>query len=87
MIFQTSIHKAPPVNWGATVPRFSFENLNDDKMADLYCSRTGSIEVRIISDAACSNHIMKQGGSYPVKSRTVSSQENQLKTINDNEML
>lgn len=44
------------MNCGATVPRVSFENLREDRTMDLYCSRTGSTEVLIKSDAAC-NHI------------------------------
>lgn len=41
-----------PVNCGATVPRVNFENLRDDKTIGLYCSRIGSTELRISSDAA-----------------------------------
>lgn len=42
-----------PVNCGATVPRVSLENLREDKITGRYCSRTGSTELLIRSDAAC----------------------------------
>uniref|UniRef100_A0A0A9DSZ7 Uncharacterized protein n=1 Tax=Arundo donax TaxID=35708 RepID=A0A0A9DSZ7_ARUDO len=41
-----------PVNCGATVPRVSFENLSEAMITGLYCSRTGSTEALISSDAA-----------------------------------
>lgn len=41
-----------PVNDGATVPNVSFENLRAAKIDGLYCSRIGSTEVLINSDAA-----------------------------------
>lgn len=44
-----------PVNCGATVPRVSFENLREAMTIGLYCSRTGSTEVLMSSDAACNN--------------------------------
>lgn len=48
-----------PVNCGATVPRVNFENLRDDKIIGLYCSRIGSTELRISSDAACTTMCQK----------------------------
>lgn len=45
----------PPVNCGATVPRVNLENLSDDSIIGLYCSRTGSTEVLINSEAAYTN--------------------------------
>lgn len=40
------------MNCGATVPRVSLENLRAAKITGLYCSRIGSTELRISSDAA-----------------------------------
>jgi len=45
-------HKNIPVNCGATVPRVSFEKVIEANIGVLYCSRVGSTEVFISSDAA-----------------------------------
>lgn len=57
---QLKLELNEPVNWGATVPRVSFENLRDDMTIDLYCSRIGSTELRISSDAAYTTSTMCQ---------------------------
>lgn len=40
------------MNCGADVPRVNLENLREAKIAGLYCSRIGSTELLIISEAA-----------------------------------
>jgi hypothetical protein len=40
------------VNCGATVPRVNLENFREAKMTGLYCSRVGSTDALIKSDAA-----------------------------------
>lgn len=51
-ILRTGNKQNKPVNWGATVPRVSLENIKEATTADLYCSRISSTDALISSEAA-----------------------------------